>query len=148
MVDAISAMYVKARYLVDALRSGNRYHIVRAAAVEASGGAARGKSEGKRERELFELARRLAEQAGDDEGYALYQITYGISEYVRGRWRSSLQILEEACAQARRRPPLDRRTRTSSPCTLSSTWATFARRARARRDSSPTPSVAATSTRP
>nr|UXE45507.1 serine/threonine-protein kinase PknD [uncultured bacterium] len=99
VVDAISAMHVKARYLVDALRSGNRYHIVRAAAVEASGGAARGKSEGRRERELFDLARRLAEQTGDDEGYALYQITYGISEYVRGRWRSALQILEEACAR-------------------------------------------------
>jgi eukaryotic-like serine/threonine-protein kinase len=99
VVDAISAMHVKARYLVDALRSGNRYHIIRAAAVEASGGAARGKSEGKRERELFELARHLAEQTGDVEGYALYQITYGISEYVRGRWRSSLQILEEACAR-------------------------------------------------
>ena len=99
VVDAISAMYVKARYLVDALRSGDRYHIVRAAAVEASGGAARGKGEGKRERDLFELARRLAKQTGDEEGYALYQITYGISEYVRGHWRSAFEMLEEACAR-------------------------------------------------
>jgi serine/threonine protein kinase len=98
VVDAISAMYVKARYLVDALRSGNRYHIVRAAAVEASGGAASGK-EGKRERDLFDLARRLAQETRDDEGYALYQITYGISEYVRGRWRPALQMLDEACAR-------------------------------------------------
>jgi serine/threonine protein kinase len=105
VVDAIPAMYVKARYLVDALLSGNRHHIVRAAAVEASSGAARGKSEGKRERALFALARDLSKEDGDQEGYALYQITYGISEYVRGRWRSAIQLLEEACetlAAARR----------------------------------------------
>jgi serine/threonine protein kinase len=99
VVDPISAMYVKARYLVDALRSGSRAHVVLAAAAEASSLAAKGGPVGKREATLFELARSLSQQNGDVEGYALYQITYGVSEYLRGRWRSSVDMLDEVCAR-------------------------------------------------
>ncbi|HTB74361.1 MAG TPA: protein kinase [Polyangiaceae bacterium] len=99
IVDPISAMYVKARYLVDALRSGNPFHIVHAAASEAGTLASRGGVESRRERALFEMARRVAEESKVTEGYALYQITYGICQYVRGQWRAALQTLDVARKQ-------------------------------------------------
>jgi hypothetical protein len=99
IVDPISAMYVKARYLVDALRSGNRFHIVHAAASEAGTLASRGHLEGKREKALFEMARRVSQESGDTEGYALYQITHGICLYLRGHWRASLETLDVARKQ-------------------------------------------------
>ena len=99
IVDPISAMYVKARYLVDALRSGNPFHIVHAAASEAGTLASRGGVESKRERALFELARQVSEENNVTEGYALYQITYGICLYLRGQWRASLETLDVARMQ-------------------------------------------------
>jgi serine/threonine protein kinase len=97
VVDPISAMYVKARYLVDALRSGDRVHIVHAAATEAATLASGGRRESKRERTLFAIARRIAEESQDKEAYALYRITYGISQYLRGHWRVALESLDAVC---------------------------------------------------
>ena len=99
VVDPIAAMYVKARNLVDALRAGSRAHVVRAAAAEASGMSARGGREGRSERRLFEMSRTLSKESGDGAGYVLYQITYGVCRYLRGHWRSSVEILDEAAAR-------------------------------------------------
>ncbi len=99
VVDPVSATYVKTRNLVDALRSGSRVHVMRAAAAEASSHASRGGVAGKRERALFDMARSLSENGRDHAGYALYQITYGICQYLRGEWRASRQLLDEACAR-------------------------------------------------
>jgi hypothetical protein len=99
IIDPIAAMYVKARYLLDALRSGNRIHIVRAAAAEASTLAAGGGPESPREQKLFEMARTLSKESGDAEGYGLYLITFGISQYLRGRWRAAIEILDPACTK-------------------------------------------------
>jgi serine/threonine protein kinase len=99
VVDPISATYVKARHLVDALRSGDRQHVVRAAFAEASSFAARGGPVGKRERTLFDLARSLLASGRDPAGQALYQVTYGICLYLRGEWRASQELLDEACAR-------------------------------------------------
>jgi hypothetical protein len=96
LVDPLSAVYVKARYLVDALRSRSRFHVVRAAASEAGTLASAGKGESQRERTLFETAKRLAQESGDAEGLGLYEITFGISQYLRGRWRSCVELLDSA----------------------------------------------------
>jgi hypothetical protein len=96
LVDPLSAMYVKARYLVDALRSRSHFHITRAAIAEAGTLASAGKHESPRERALFATAKRLAEQSGDEEGLGLYEIAYGISQYLRGRWTSSVELLDRA----------------------------------------------------
>ena len=98
VVDPISAMYVKARHLVDALRSGSRVHIVRATAAAASNLATRGGRPSKRERALFDMSRRLSENGLEDSGYALYVTTYGVCKYLRGEWRESHVLLDEACA--------------------------------------------------
>ncbi len=99
VVEPFSAMYVKARNLVDALRAGSRAHVIRAAAAEAGSLGAVGGPEGTRERMLFEMSKTLAKESGDGAGYALYQITYGVCRYLRGHWRSSVEILDEAAAR-------------------------------------------------
>jgi tetratricopeptide (TPR) repeat protein len=99
VIEPFAAMHVKARNLVDALRSGSRTHVIRAAAAEASGLSGAGGPVGPRERMLYEMSRRLAKESGDAAGYALYQITYGVCEYLRGRWKSTVEILDEAAAK-------------------------------------------------
>ncbi len=96
LVDPLSAVYVKARFLVDALRSGSRFYVVRAAAAQAGTLASSGRRESRRERILFATARRLAEESGDEEGLGLYEMTRGISQYLRGRWRSCVELLDRA----------------------------------------------------
>jgi eukaryotic-like serine/threonine-protein kinase len=99
VVDPISATYVKIRHLVDALRAGNRHHVVRAAFAEASSYAAFGGPARKRERHLFALATGLLADGKDPAGQALYQVTYGICLYLRGEWEASKKVLDEACAR-------------------------------------------------
>jgi eukaryotic-like serine/threonine-protein kinase len=99
VVDPISANYVKARNLVDALRSGNRTQVVRAAVAEASSHAARGGVVRKRERGLWDMVRSLSADGRDPAGFAVYQLTYGVCLYLRGEWRASRDMLDEACAR-------------------------------------------------
>ncbi|HLK39296.1 MAG TPA: hypothetical protein VKU41_21195, partial [Polyangiaceae bacterium] len=105
VIDPTSSMYVKARYLQDALRSGHRGHIVHAASAEASTMGSAGGQPSRRERALFELARRTAAEANDPEASALSQIIDGICLYLRGNWKDAVVELDTACerlAAARR----------------------------------------------
>jgi serine/threonine protein kinase len=107
LVDPIPALYVKARFLIDAFRSRHPRYIVLAAAAEASTLASVGRRVSRRERRLFEVARRLSEETNDREGYAMYQITTGIGLYLRGKWRQSIELVDTATARlaaARRWP--------------------------------------------
>ncbi len=99
LIDPISSMYVKARNLVDALRAGSRAHVMRAAAAEASILAAAGGRVRERERMLFEMSRKLSAESGDASGYAFYQANDGVCRYLRGHWRASVEILDEAAAK-------------------------------------------------
>jgi serine/threonine protein kinase len=99
VVDPISANYVKVRYLIDALRSGSRAEVVRAAVAEVSSVAARGGRPGTREQVLWDLVRRLLESGKDPAGYGIYQVSHGISLYLRGEWRAARDVLDEACAR-------------------------------------------------
>jgi hypothetical protein len=99
VMDPVSTQYVKARYLVDALRSGNRPHIVRAAAMEAATLSGFGRNEGRRERRLYAMSRRMAEESGDKEGLGLYELNYGIGQYLRGRFRAGVEHLDAAREQ-------------------------------------------------
>jgi hypothetical protein len=99
VLDPVSANYLKARYLFEALRSGSLSHKIRSAILEAGSLGAIGKGKSRKERSLFATARRLAEQSGDEEGLGLYDLTYGISEYLRGRWRSAVELLGRAQAR-------------------------------------------------
>jgi serine/threonine protein kinase len=107
LVDPIPALYVKARFLIDAFRSRHPRYIVLAAAAEASTLASVGAPVSQRERTLFEVARRLSEENNDREGIAIYHITYGVGLYLRGKWRQSVERVDAATARlaaARRWP--------------------------------------------
>jgi len=96
VIDPTSAMYIKARYLCEALWSGSDYFVLRAAIFEAGSLTARGGRPSRRERSLFRLARRLAEETGDKEGLGHLDLTGGIGEYLRGQWQSCVELLEQA----------------------------------------------------
>jgi hypothetical protein len=96
IVDLSSSYYLRSRYLVGALRSGSRFHMIRSAILEAGALGGRGGREGRKEKKLLSLARQLAEKGGDEQGLGYYELTYGIGEYLRGRWRSCVEWLERA----------------------------------------------------
>ena len=62
---------------------------MRAAAAEAVEPRGRRRAPGKRERALWDMARSLSENGRDPAGYALYQITFGVCQYLRGQWKAS-----------------------------------------------------------
>ncbi len=99
VVDPLSALYVKARYLADAFRTGSRMHVIRASAAQASSLASRGGPEGKLEKRLWTIARDLSKSTGDQAGYGLYLITHGCSLYLRGHWRAAVDVLDPTCAK-------------------------------------------------
>ena len=100
VVDPVSALYVKARNLVDALRARSRVHVVRAAAAEAwSLAAARRAPRASASARYWTWRGALSENGRDPAGYALYQITYGICQYLRGQWKEAFRLLDECCAR-------------------------------------------------
>jgi hypothetical protein len=96
VIDPISSMYVKARYLCEALWSRNDYFVLRAAIFEAGSLTASGGRASRRERNLFKVARRLAEETGDKEGLGHLDLIGGIGEYLRGHWQPCVELLERA----------------------------------------------------
>ncbi len=96
VLDPVSAIYIKARYLCEALWSGSTSFVLRAAILEAGSLTAAGGRPSRKERALFALARRLAEQTGDEEWLGYHDLTCGIGEYLRGRWQSCVELLDRA----------------------------------------------------
>jgi serine/threonine protein kinase len=99
VIDPISANYIKARYLCEALWSGSDYFVLRAAIFEAGSLTASGGRASRRERNLFKLARRLAEETGDKEGLGHLDLAGGVGEYLRGHWQSCVDRLQRAQAR-------------------------------------------------
>jgi tRNA A-37 threonylcarbamoyl transferase component Bud32 len=96
VVDPDSAIYMKARYFCEALWSRSPSFVLRAAILEAGSFSAAGNRASRKERALFALGKRLAEQTGDEEWLGYHDLTYGIGEYLRGRWRSCVELLDKA----------------------------------------------------
>ncbi len=74
---------------------------MRAASLEASHLASRGGPETpRRERELFAIVQRLAEQGEDGEArQAFFQAKSGIRFFLRGRWKEAREVLDAAYAR-------------------------------------------------
>ena len=96
LVDTVLGACMQARHLIWALRAGDATQIVRAASLEATNLASVGGPETKRQRDLFEMARLLADQAGDVEGRAFVAGTRGIARFLRGNFREARELLDEA----------------------------------------------------
>jgi hypothetical protein len=98
IVDVILSACMQARHLIAALRTGDRFQIVRAVSIEASHTAATGKPVTRRERALVELATRLAERHASAEGQAVFDLSWGVGLFQRGHWREARKHLERGQA--------------------------------------------------
>jgi hypothetical protein len=94
MVDVILGMCLCERHLIAALRSGDRFQQLRATALKMSQIAAAGGQAGRFERELFDVATRLAEQEANVEGKAFYEGCRGAALHLRGEWKDALAMLD------------------------------------------------------
>jgi hypothetical protein len=100
IVDVVVSACMQARHLVLALRLGDTFQVMRAASLEASHLSSRGGPETPRERELFEIVQRLAEQGEDGEArQAFFQAKSGIRFFLRGRWKEAREVLDAAYAR-------------------------------------------------
>jgi eukaryotic-like serine/threonine-protein kinase len=94
VVDVILGACMQARHLLEALRVGDRFQVLRATGIEAAHIAAAGKRESRRERALVEITRGLAERDGSLNAHAYYEGARGIGLFQRGRWTQAREMLE------------------------------------------------------
>ena len=91
-------MYVKARYLVDAIRSGSRTHLVLAAATEAASLAAGGGSRRSASRSSSRRRARSRRTGKTRPGSRSTRSRTASVEYLRGDWQPALARLDQVCA--------------------------------------------------
>jgi serine/threonine protein kinase len=93
IVDVVLSACMQARHLVEALRYGDRFQLLRAVSLEAAHLSATGKRETARELELVEIARGLAAREATEEADAYFSGARGIGLFQRGRWREAAELL-------------------------------------------------------
>jgi tetratricopeptide (TPR) repeat protein len=98
-VDVILGASMQARHLLVAMRVGDRLQVLRAMCFELIQFAIANHSEGKRERRMLEVARRLASRTGD-EGRLYVEAARGLALHMRGRFREALEALDRVTAAA------------------------------------------------
>jgi eukaryotic-like serine/threonine-protein kinase len=96
IVDVILGACMQTRYLIEALRKGDRMLVLRAASVQAAHIAASGKPESSLELALVELAKDIAAREGSPEASMVFAGTQGIGLWNRGRWKEARELLERA----------------------------------------------------
>jgi eukaryotic-like serine/threonine-protein kinase len=99
VVDVLLGACMQARLLILSLRAGDRSQILRAVALEAAQRATLGGQVGKRERDLFEFARRLPARTRDVESEAFLEGTLGVALFLRGRWKEAREALDSSNAK-------------------------------------------------
>jgi serine/threonine protein kinase len=88
-VDVILGMGLQARHLFLALRSGNRFQVMRAAAIESVDLSAMGGPESPRERQLALIVHQLADRSGERDWVAFADVCRAMRLFMRARWRQS-----------------------------------------------------------
>ncbi len=99
VIDVVLSACMTTRHLIAALRGGDRAAVLRAATLQMSLVAADGGEENARDRGLTETARRLAEGGESAEALAFFRSNLGCSLYLRGHWRQSQRVLDDAFAE-------------------------------------------------
>jgi serine/threonine protein kinase/tetratricopeptide (TPR) repeat protein len=99
-VDAVQAACMQARHLILALRAGDRFHVLRAAAIEAATLASAGGEPSAQERKLLEIVQSEADVCPDrEEGRAFALGTRGVGMFLRGQWSEALADEDNAYAK-------------------------------------------------
>lgn len=96
MVDTLRAADFQARHLLLALRSGEKYRIARALAVEAGYYAISGGRERARTQKILQMAVGLAESINHPHAIGLTGLIAGMAAFLEGRWREARDLLERA----------------------------------------------------
>jgi hypothetical protein len=99
-IDVILAACMQARHLIEALRFGDRFQLLRAVSLEVSHLGSACKPVSKTELALTALARRLAEANGTEEGHAFADVCTGLGLFYRGRWGEARRLVEMPPARA------------------------------------------------
>jgi hypothetical protein len=100
MVDMILASCMAARYLIAALRAGDRSRILRATAFYASRLSSAGAEPNWLERKLYDVAAGLLDKEENAEVRAFLDSSRGIALYSRGQWRNALRLLDSTLSGA------------------------------------------------
>ena len=96
MVDLIRGADFQSRHLLLALRAGEIYRISRAMAFEVAQIASRGGPTRERVNQLMERTEALAERAGHPHATGLAVWSRGMSAYLVGHWKESVELCERA----------------------------------------------------
>lgn len=99
IVDVVLGACIQARYMVQALRAGDRAHVLRAALMLAIQQANTGGRESKKERALQEFIARLVKESDSPEDHAVFHGARGLRLFLRGRWKDALEVLDMAFAK-------------------------------------------------
>jgi serine/threonine protein kinase len=92
-VDPVLAACMQALHLIEALRYGDRFQVLRAVCMEAAHVGGAGKPETARERALLDLGRDLSERDATAEGKAFFDGARGTTLFQRGRWLEARELL-------------------------------------------------------
>jgi hypothetical protein len=98
-VDVIMGACMNTRHLIAALRSGDRFQVLRATVLQASMLSSAGRTPSKREQSLMAIAGRLAEKEESAEGRALFDGSRGVAVYLRGHWREALELFDASLSK-------------------------------------------------
>jgi eukaryotic-like serine/threonine-protein kinase len=103
LVDITRAAAFQARHLLLALRSGEKYRISRALAIEAGFCAVAGARRHAQTQKLLDAASALAQQTHQEPAVGFTKLIAGMIAYVKGDWKEARQRLEQAEAFLRER---------------------------------------------
>ncbi|MGH7440452.1 MAG: serine/threonine-protein kinase PknK, partial [Polyangiaceae bacterium] len=93
IVDPLLAACMQARHLIEALRAGDRFQVLRAVCLEASHIGSGGAPETERERRLLAIGRELVGVLATDEARAFYDGCRGITLFQRGEWPAARELM-------------------------------------------------------
>jgi hypothetical protein len=101
LANVIDGACMEARYLILALRAGDRLHLLRAVTFEVSHLASLGGPPRPRERELLQLAERLAENLKNVEVAMAVEGTRCVALFLRGHWKRAREFYDVEYAKYR-----------------------------------------------
>jgi hypothetical protein len=94
MVQVIVGAYLQARHLIEALRVGDEFQVLRAVCLQVTLLAAAGGVESEQEKRLLALAPAMAERLGHQGGLEFCRGALGMAHFQRGRWRQAQALLD------------------------------------------------------
>ena len=96
IVDYIRAAEFQARHLLLALRTGERYRVVRALAMELAYSSISGVRRQVQNEKLMRVTEELAARVENPEAQALVTLVKGSAAYMQGRWAPARDLFEQA----------------------------------------------------